>query len=577
MPTHGMHIIPQAAPGMPNDKPDPGLPAQREPIDATDDFAWLIGTALVSPQARSDPEAIHGPEYSQGSPPSQHEEPDTTRWRIVSARTKLYAKKIISLESRLTPLRQEVQLLRNQAHYALDALKDQRGFARVSQNDFMNELPNLLQKFPDSDALDRVQLLSQRVEQDQATVSRHETAFAELENVLGEAEYRLVRKEGSYIKATHRLSDALQQSGILIEGKLTAPSMSNYSVRSSISLTRSPEEVHPSLQLYFDKVGESKFMRERLSHVVMEHREQRVQREAQIDQGQDLQDTSDENKRDYSHDLFEVETALAEATLAVQTARNECLDHGIDLGPYEDNDPEQTGRTPITSVDQVTPRAADTPSSLALDIPIITPSSLPLLRLNDETTHRHGTNNELLPGDIHTLRLRDAEKANRTARIVDWVQNSTDPSKQDNNTAGSQNISPRGESEWTSLQTLFDQTYVTKDAYFERRRHSVHATTRTLQQHSDITTPSPLPRADSAQDCVPMIVTQDVADTSRQVSALHNRRTSDSQLSTITSRHDSLVDAIKELRTKSSEDLHTSTLQIPGTNPGSGLIVRSLL
>lgn len=224
--------------------------------------------------------------------------------------------------------RQEVLLLRSRVQYDWTRCVDQRRFVSESHEAFMHEATSIYRAL-DSDH--STVMLGKLLTQADNDYKRHEELLLEtrgVEKQLSEAEYALQGKETQMAQAAQRSIDLLSQFEL--------PNPGQY--QPSIAPSEEREKEVPFLvQNYFDKAGDVRLERERIMDLEVEHRQERARRILLEDQEQALDISEEEFEDDFNKQISEAETALQEAFRKSETAKQCCLDDGLDPELYRFN------------------------------------------------------------------------------------------------------------------------------------------------------------------------------------------------------------------------------------------------
>lgn len=446
------------------------------------------------------------------------------------ALVELAARQVTRRQAKLAPLRQEVQLLRDRANYEWEARTHERRHVRDSQKELMEELAAVFGQLSRDPAFSRLQSLYQQCLGDQQALADQIAVSRTVENELSSVQYRMMTEEKSFTKSVKKLLEAVHASGL---DRTSSSLRSGPASQSPVSQIASPPELHPLLADCYDKVGDVKLARERIAEIVLQHEEEQISRKFREDQGRPM-DLSDETFfRNYERDVTEAGTALSNAVEAAEIARRACLESGFDVTDHIKQVFEPTEDADAAHSESATPYLPDTASVPSLEFPVMTPGALPLLTFDNkdgssaEQTAINGPPNYsfLLP------RSTRPDKDFTKARLDSWVHDVRSDA---------------------TTSTHDDDTWVQETVTFQDSRPLSVRSMPSLRPHDNFRSVTELTqlRSKSAQlDATETITLQHRLRTIGRSPSTIAHRLSDSELSSLRSRHDSHQDVLEDLKT----------------------------
>ncbi|KAK5123694.1 hypothetical protein LTR85_002330 [Meristemomyces frigidus] len=437
------------------------------------------------------------------------------------------ARQVMAQQAKLEPLKRDVQVVRDRANYEWEARYHQRRFVQDSQKAFMEEADALLSRLPPDPAFSKLQTLYQDVRNDQQALVEQAAISRTIEADLSDLQYRMIKKEGSLTKAVRRLLDSMQSLEL---ATVSAQSDAEHRPHSSRSQTETLPEINPLLAEYYDKVGDVRIMQERIADLSADHGDEQVRRAFQADMGEHSKMSEQDFGATYSSMLWEAERALSDAVQAAEVARATCLQSGLEVDAGLETMAEATGDGDVKSTASDIP---GTPSTLALGMDVMTPSALQLRNRTEMDAFSAMISHDTgLPDSNFSPALtRERDKDYTKARTVDWVQD----------------VPPTRTS-----QGLAKDHYQPAMTIFENSRPTSIRSLPTLKVNNGLL-PMERPMELRSQSEQPRAGRLFTART-RLRSGSHSlilpaRRSSDSSLSNMRSRHDSHEDVLEDLKT----------------------------
>lgn len=329
--------------------------------------------------------------------------------------------------ARLQPFRDELLLLRDQANFEWEARQHNRRFVEDSQSELMDELARLNAELSDDPKFTKVRTLYRTVLADQQALKKRAERSTGVENGLSDLQYRVIKQEGGLVEAARRLLrlTAFAQPANS-DGEWPSSVSSQYEVKGDESPERLFQQLPSPVITYFDKLGDVRVMRERVEQLVMDHDNDIELRAFQLEHDQPLESNDSDFQAEFERQYSLAEAELAEAGQIADSARRVCLNQDLDPDEYMIRPLEQETRVTGTPMQATTSLIPDSPSTIALGLPAVTPSALPLLALTGR--------NEVaatMPGPLHSSAFlqpdtRRADKRQIDAGIAEWLQDVDD-------------------------------------------------------------------------------------------------------------------------------------------------------
>ncbi|KAK5719520.1 hypothetical protein LTR15_008044 [Elasticomyces elasticus] len=286
---------------------------------------------------------------------------------------------VIRLHSSLVPLRQECLSLRHQASYEAAVWQDKQRWLLEAQKLVMEDLDAITKTIPSLlPEVARLQERHQHLLLAQQDLVEQTEAWRTTEDSITGVIGRLHRKQDSLIKSAGSLVDQLQATDEDDNYMANATQPSSPAFTSGSSRTAGSMHLEPALDIYLECIGDLRDKHEQLDGLFIEYMEAQTRRGVRADQenGEDV--LQYEAERDHLVAQKQAEIELADAVKAADYALWSCEEADISTFGCQ-----QTHKEVLLAVFASVTRSDEahslrSPSSLQLDIPVITPSDVPL-------------------------------------------------------------------------------------------------------------------------------------------------------------------------------------------------------
>ncbi|KAI6913551.1 hypothetical protein KC318_g6039 [Hortaea werneckii] len=331
------------------------------------------------------------------------------------------ARQFIQHQAGLSLLSQDVDVARDGANYEWECRRHQYRFARDAMTKFLDAAKTTLTQVASGPPIRILEQLFEQAQKDIGAVEEHIATSKTVEEDLSLKQYRLRRKEAKLASAA---KDILRS----LDG-YTSPSSQAASEANSTSASTDDSvkpSAHPLLESYLACLSELRNLHEQLDECQAEYEEELVGRELRLDQEQSLDQTEEDFKASYSKRLNEISLSIAEATKALSKWESECLQEGL-LTKEAVGLPHGAALNAEAPTEQVEEpdavQIAESPSSLAVGIPIISPQTLALLWLNETGagTQLHDQSMRDSPVDA-SLQTSLNPRAQAGVRVSEWLE-----------------------------------------------------------------------------------------------------------------------------------------------------------
>ncbi|KAK6408603.1 hypothetical protein LTR81_017021 [Elasticomyces elasticus] len=233
-------------------------------------------------------------------------------------------------------------------------------------------LPSLLPE------VSQLQKRHQRLLLDQQDLVEQTEAWRTTEDSITGVMGRLDRKQDSLMKSTSSLVDHLQTTDVDDNGMVNAIQPSSPAFTSDSSRTVGSMHLEPALHIYLECIGDLRDKHEQLDGLLIGHMEAQTDRDVRADQENSQNVSDDEFEREHLAAYKQAEIDLADALKAADHALWSCEEAEISTFDCQRTHKEVLLAVfaSITRLDKAI--SLGSPSSLQLDIPVITPSDVPL-------------------------------------------------------------------------------------------------------------------------------------------------------------------------------------------------------
>ena len=338
------------------------------------------------------------------------------------------AHKVVRRHEKLVQSTQEVDVLLDRAIYAWECRRHKDRFAQESMSKFMDAANALVTHTLPSpqDSLGHLNQLLQQAQRDTQAVTEETVSSRAIEEELSIKQSRLRRKEKAFTRAVQDILGTLGSRGVLSARSVSAEASPSVSPRGS---NISPS-VHPQLESFYAKVAEVRNLHERLADYQTDYEEEQVNRQLRRDQGHSPEQPDEDFQAAYLREVQPIESALTEASKTLEDLQTECLHKGllaretlsdllgdpIDLAAFA----AETNETPV----------GRTPSFPGLELPVITPATLPLLQLEQMSGRDEEKRVRYIGGGVDDIPLFfPARRRENEAeeRVNEWLQRAESP------------------------------------------------------------------------------------------------------------------------------------------------------
>ncbi|KAK5696192.1 hypothetical protein LTR97_008612 [Elasticomyces elasticus] len=292
-----------------------------------------------------------------GTPPRPFHGPDRAS-RTRGTRLVTSTAAVIRLHSSMVSLRQECLSLRHQASYEAAAWQSKQRWLLETQKLLMEDLDAITRTLPSLlPEVSQLQERHQRLLLDQQDLAEQTEAWRTTEDSITGVMGRLDRKQDSLIKSTSSLVDHLQTTDVDDNGSM---------------------HLEPALHVYLECIGDLRDKHEQLDGLFIGHMEAQTDRDVRADQENSQNVSDDEFEREHLVAYKQAEIDLADAVKAADHALWSCEE--AEISTFEC---QRTHKEVLLAVFASITRlnkaiSLGSPSSLQLDIPVITPSDVPL-------------------------------------------------------------------------------------------------------------------------------------------------------------------------------------------------------